>query len=52
MYYAGNDASKTYAIGILNTRFHELFIITWSIWIREPQGFYLYIEIEIVFEAM
>ena len=45
MYYAGNDASKTYAIGILNARFYELFIITWNIWIRD-------IEIEIVFEAM
>ena len=45
MYYAGNDASKTYAIGILKTRFYELFIVTWNIWIRD-------IEIKIVFEAM
>ena len=43
MYYAGNDASKTYAIGILNTRFYELFIIT-----RYDAN----VEIEIVFEAM
>ena len=43
MYYAGNDASKTYAIGILNTRFYELFIVTWN---------NANIEIEIVFEAM
>ena len=48
MYYAGNDASKTYAIGILNARFYELFIITWNIWIRDNAN----IEIEIVFEAM
>ena len=42
MYYAGNDASKTYAVGRLNTRFYELFIIT-----RNAN-----VEIEIVFEAM
>ena len=43
MYYAGNDASKTYAIGILNTRFYALFIITWN---------NANVEIEIVFETM